>query len=97
MYDHIDTRKRFNSQQDRRIQPLSSLEQHISVWYTPDEALMILMVLIGTKIASAKKICIGFQEWPYNKFKDIFLDPISGICAAKYIKVRFHCHSFSDN
>ena len=85
MYDHIDTGKRFNNQQDRMDPTIISTrtEDH-SVRYTGCSLDDFNDVNRDKNSFFKTRFALVFKKWPYKNFKDVFLDPISAICATIY-------------
>ena len=97
MYNHINTRKIFNSQQDRKDPTVISTrtEDH-SLGYTGC-SLDDFNGVTGTKVASSKRDLHWFSKNGHTIISKMFSWTQSLAFVLHYIKVKYHCYSFSDN
>ena len=85
MYSHIDTGKRFNKRQDRKDDKVISTRSHDHhLGYTGFSLDDFKGVNRNKSCSFKKRFELVFNIWSYNKLKNMFLEPISGVCDAIY-------------
>ena len=85
MYSHIDTGKRFNKIQDRKDDKVISTRSHDHhLGYTGFSLDDFKGVNRNKSCSFKKRFELVFNIWSYNKLKNMFLEPISGVCDAIY-------------
>jgi len=85
MYSRIDTGKRFNNRQDRKDPEVISTRSHDHhLGYTGFSLDDFNGVHRNKKGSFKKRFVLVFNIWPHKTLKDIFLEPISGVCHAIY-------------
>ena len=85
MHSHIDTGKRFNKIQDRKDDKVISTRSHDHhLGYTGFSLDDFKGVNRNKSCSFKKRFELVFNIWSYNKLKNMFLEPISGVCDAIY-------------
>jgi len=85
MYSHIDTRKIFNSARDRPDpNVIATRTDDHKLGYTGFSLDDFNCVNRDKRFPFKKRFASVFMRWPYNTFKNVFLNPISGICETIY-------------
>jgi hypothetical protein len=83
MHAHIDTGKRFNNTLNQ-WDPLVDATRAHELGFTGVSLDDFRGVNRAKKSTFKSKFSLVFKKWKYNKFNNVFLNPISGICLTMY-------------
>ncbi len=83
MHDHIDTGKRFNDTRDQK-DPLVDATRVHDLGFTGVSLDNFKGYKRAQKSSFKSKFKVAFDKWKCSNFKNVFLNPISGICLSMY-------------